>query len=296
MYISKLKHIIDKHDIYGIHRINGLKVVYVYILLAIVNALFTIPNPYFFFFYLPLTAYAADITTNSIHDKYIFYINTIIGTCIAITLFNMFKPYPLFFYLSVFVTSVLLYFYALNKQRNILPFIPIILSLASYSMLYPEISQNLKMLLANIWLTILAMLIVLGGNLLFPLSYYYRAWLRAFLLNCRDILNIVNRLAEGEKVEFSIRREHLRSMLMFAKMLPLNFPSFTVLRINLLLQDLYFECIYKLTNNSVNLANLQKNIRQLIIAIENEKPCTLVTADEPTLNKIASAWNRLCYV
>ena len=281
---------------YGIHRINGLKVVYVYILLAIVNSVFNIPNPYFFFFYLPLTAYAADITTNSIRDKYIFYIHTILGTCIAITLFNMFKPYPLFFYISVFVTSVLLYFYALNKQRMILPFIPIILSLASYSMLYPEISQNIRMLLANIWLTILAMLIVLGGNLLFPLSYYYRAWLRAFLLNCRDILNILNRLAEGEKVEFSIRRDHLRSMLTFSKMLPFNFPSFTVLKINLLLQDLYFDCIYKLNINSVNLESLQRNIRQLIIAIENEQPCTLVTSDEATLNQIVNSWNRLCYV
>lgn len=296
MFISKLKHIIDKHDIYGIHRLNGLKVVYVYILLATVNAIYNLPHPYFYFFYIPLTAIAADVTTTVIKEKYTFYVFTILGTCFAVLLFNMFKPYPLYFYLSLFVTSMLLYYCVLNKEKKLLPFIPIILSLASYSLVYTSISQNIKMMILNISITCLAMLVIIGGSLLFPLSYYYRAWLRAFLLNCKDILNILQKISSGEKLEFSIRQEHLRSMVTFAEMLPKRFPTFTVLKINLLLQELYFNCIYRVGSDSQELVILQKNIKLLINAIENEEPCTLLYSNEPTLNKITQAWNRLCYI
>lgn len=296
MFISKLKHIIDKHDIYGIHRLNGLKVVYVYILLAIVNMIYNIPHPYFYFFYLPLTAIIADITTTTIRKKYIFYILTVLGTCIAIIIFNFFKSYPLYFYLAVFITSVLLYYFVLNKQNNLLPFVPILLSLASYSLLYPSINQNIRMMLFNVAITFLAMLIIISGSLLFPLSYYYRAWLRAFHLNCKDILALLQKIAEENEIEFSIRQEHLRSMVTFAQMLPNKFPTFTILKINLLLQELYFNCVYRITVDATNIINLQKNMQILINAIEKEESCTTTGCSEPTFNKITRAWNRLCHI
>ncbi|WP_240610456.1 hypothetical protein [Legionella qingyii] len=60
MFISKLIRIIEDYDPYGNHRVNGVKVTYVLLILFAVNFIFSIPNPYFYYFYIPITAMAAE--------------------------------------------------------------------------------------------------------------------------------------------------------------------------------------------------------------------------------------------
>ncbi len=65
MFISNLIRTIEAYDPYGLHRLNGTKVVYVLLTLFIVNLLFDIPNPYFYFFYVPITAMSAEVVGNT---------------------------------------------------------------------------------------------------------------------------------------------------------------------------------------------------------------------------------------
>ena len=73
MFFSKLTHIIERYDRYGIHRLNGFKVVYILLILFLFNALFDIQNAYFYFFYIPITAMAAEVMGERVEQKYTFF-------------------------------------------------------------------------------------------------------------------------------------------------------------------------------------------------------------------------------
>ena len=72
MYISRLKDIVDTYDRFCIHRINGLKAFFVLELMFLFHFIYTVPNPYFYYFYVPLTAFAAELAGNSLEEKSLF--------------------------------------------------------------------------------------------------------------------------------------------------------------------------------------------------------------------------------
>lgn len=298
MFISELKHTIEAYDPYGIHRLNGFKVVYVLFILFAFNMLFNLSNPYFYYFYLPITAMTAEVMVDKIEDKYNLFIYTILGSCVMVFLFNMMRPYPFFFLLTMFSATVLLYFIALRWARLMVPLVPVILSLAAYSLLYPSLSLNFRMVLNNLYTTIFAMLVMVGALVLFPLSYYYRLWLRSFLYACQDMLDVLVFIRDEKPVHFALQQENTKRMVGFGAMLPRRLPVHTILKINLLCHRLILD--FSLKDHEVSaytpdeLELLIWNMKLLIISIKDETPCRLIYTHNPIFKKLIHAWNELC--
>ncbi|MDF1646561.1 MAG: hypothetical protein P1U61_06250 [Legionellaceae bacterium] len=298
MFISKLIHTIEQYDPYGIHRLNATKVVYVFFMLSVFNMFFYLPHPYFYFFYLPITAMAAEVMMETVKDKYLGFIYTIIGTCVMVVLFNTLRPYPLFFPVAIFAATVTLYLIALRHVGMMLPLVPIILSLATYSLLYPTLDNNFRMVIGNIFTTLFAMLIIVSSLLLFPLSYYYRLWLRAFLLSCREMLNDFSLILDEQVVHPSLLQENTKRMVDFSNLLPRRLPTYTILKINLLMHQLRTRLDVVNTPFMVmqkeDLVLLIQNLKLLIHAIEQETYCDLIFNQDPIFTKLIRSWNYLC--
>ncbi|MDF1757190.1 MAG: hypothetical protein P1U74_02700 [Legionellaceae bacterium] len=298
MFISKLTRTVEESDPYGIHRIDGCKVVYVYFMLSVFNVYFYIPHPYFYFFYLPLTAMAAEITGNTIESKYQGFIYTVLATCVLAFFFNMFRPYPLFFLFGSFVLTALFYYIALRYVRMLLPIVPICLALAIYSHLYPSISANPRMMIANVLSTLFALTIIVSSLSLFPLSYYYRSWLRAFVLILKEILQALLAISRQKDINSSLGQGHLQHMVGVGKMLPRKFPCYSVLKVNLLMNQIFLSCLVEKSEirklETEDLALFIKNIELLIEAVQNEQQCRVIFDRNKSFNKMIGSWNQLC--
>ena len=298
MFISKLIHTVEAYDPYGIHRLNGSKVVYVFFILAACNLLFHIPNPYFNFFYLPITALTAEVMMPRLQDKYRAFIYTVLGACFMVMLFNMLRPYPLFFLVAIFIATAGLYLIALYRVPMLLPLVPIMLSLAAYSLLYPAANTNLKMLLENLFTTLVAMCVIVSALLLFPLSYYYRLWLRAFYRASKALLENLRCIHDAKPIVVSLFEEDIKHMLGFSSMLPKQLPFYSILKINLYMHQLKNQSEVKdsplIHLDKTALSALMKNVELLVSAIEAEKPCEQNFTLLPAFTRLIQSWNALC--
>ncbi|MDX2345955.1 MAG: hypothetical protein QNK11_03675, partial [Legionella sp.] len=244
------------------------------------------------------TAMTAEVMMPRIQDKYRAFVYTIMGSCLMVILFNMFRPYPLFFFVAVFAATASLYLMALHRVRMMLPLVPIMLSLAAYSLLYPTLNANLKMLLENLFTTFVAMLVIISALLLFPLSYYYRLWLRAFRLACQALLANLLLIYQKQHVTVSLFEEDIKYMLDFSNMLPRKLPVYSILKINLLIHQLKNQSEVKesvlMHLDDKSLASLIQNVKLLIQAIEKETPCDLIFMQDAIFTKLIQTWNHVC--
>lgn len=297
MFISRLIRIIENYDQYGTHRVNGIKVVYVLLALFFFNSVFYIPNVYFYYFYIPITAMTVEVLFERIQDKYRAFIYVMVGTCVMVFLFNILKPYPLFFLFAVFVSAMLLYLLALHWRRIFLPIVPVILSLASYSLLYPNLNANLNMVVNNAVTTLFALIIILSALVLFPLSYYYRLWLRSFGLLLEETLDHLRMIQDKKPVQVLLVQGHTKHMITFANMLSRKLPTFTLLKINLLTNRLHMEsCV---PHGQFTAMQPEERIALItyfsgfIEAVKREKPYEIAHVNSLLL-KLVQAWNDLC--
>ena len=98
MFINSLKTKLVAYDRFGEHRVNGLKAVFILEILFLINMIYSIHTPYFYYFYIPLTAFAAEIAGNTLKDKFTLYFYTLLGSTISVFLFGMFSPYRTFLF------------------------------------------------------------------------------------------------------------------------------------------------------------------------------------------------------
>ena len=293
MFISKLINIIEEYDRYGEHRINGLKAVYSLMMLFFVNMVYSIPNPYFNYFYIPLTALGAEIVGVTVKHKYLLFFYTVAGSIISVFLFNITIIYPLVFLLFVFFYSLTLYLLAIHVSRNLLVPVPLILSLAVYSLSNGQINTNFYIALNNSLITLLAMLVIMVSMLFFPLSYYLRAWLRAFRLMLKQVLANFELILRNEQ-DTELIQPHLLMMVKFARLLPRKSPRFNILKINLLMNDLRLISSVEQSCSKVDIEQMITGLRYLINAVEANQECPLNISHEPLLIKIIMCWNKLC--
>lgn len=298
MFISKLTRTIEAYDPYGIHRLNGTKVVYILLVLFVFNGIFSIKNPYFYFFYLPITALTAEVMMNTVEEKYKAYVYTMLGAAFMVLVFNMVRPYPLFFLIFAFFSTITLYLMALKRIPMMMPFVPIILSLAVYSLLYPTLNSSLILVLNNVLTILFALLIIIAALYLFPLSYYYRLWLRAFLLACNAITKQLATHLAGETNKTLLLKDEIKHMLLFSNMLPRHLPTHDVLKINLLIQTLYLKSEVKTSSlyhmKTEEIVALKQNLEALMLAIKTESPCHLTFEKDATFQNVIKTWNALC--
>jgi hypothetical protein len=300
MFISKLTRIVEGYDPYGMHRVNGIKAAYVFFMLCIFNMMLNIPHVYFYYFYIPLTAMTAYVMVERIDDQYKVFTHAMFGTCCVVSLFNLLRPFPLFFLLAVFVSAMLLYIMAIHWKKLPLATVPIILSLAAYSLLYPNLNMNFHMIINNAMTTLLALVIILSSLILFPLSYYYRLWLRAFLFLLEEIIEHINMIREKKPIESLMIKGHTKHMMLFANRLPRSFPAWTILKISLLVHELHIKSSVPQSNITVmNEHELDVFIQELSDfrdAIKHEKLCNMHNIRHSSLLKIIRAWNHLCSI
>lgn len=298
MFISRLSEIVENYDRYGIHRLNGLKVVYVLLILFTINMIFTIPNPYFYYFYIPITAMGAEVAGETIEAKYRLFICTLFGAIVGVFLFNITNSYKIFSIFSSFFFAVALYLGALHIKRQMLVIVPLILSLSVYSLQYGQINTNFYAILNNGLTTLLAMVIIVAALILFPQSLYFRVWLRAYILVLKQIHGNLILIKQNQEVEIEPVQGHLIQLVRFAKMLPRKLPIFTILKINLLINELrVISCVadQKLIQIPKNeLDSLITNIGILISSVELEQKCKLPENDNLLVGRIVASWNSLC--
>lgn len=294
MFISKLTRILDQHDPLGIFRVHGIKVLYISLVLFGVNGLISVPHSYFYFFYVPITAMTAEVQGTTLQQKYVFFTGVTLGSLLIISLFNLFFPFPIFFLFFSFVITFLLYIYVL-QDNNKLFWVPIILSLASYSLNYRAFNGTPFDILNNAITIFVSMLVILCSLVLFPLSFYYRVWLRAFHkvvdLSLKNFLILQSGASTVTDIPANI--VHLRA---YAGMLPRCFPTYSILNMTFQIHKLYLaSCVYwapKPLFTTQEIAEIVQHLRQLVLAIEQEKTCYIAKGShKTTVHKIIHSWN-----
>ncbi|KTD13121.1 phage minor tail protein [Legionella hackeliae] len=297
MFMSKLYNVIEHYDQYGVHRLNGLKVVYILLILFLVNFLFSIPNPYFYYFYLPITALGAEMVGETLEEKYFLLFSCLIIAIVTVFLFDIFAVSP-FFWIFAFFYSAFLYLVAIDNRRHTLVIVPIALSLGAYSLLYREINISFYTVLSNCLTTILSMIIIFAALVLFPRSYYFRLWLRALLLLINQTLEHLLAMQNQRRIKYDPIQGHLIHLVQYANMLPHSFPTFSILKINLLMNKLHLlVCVTEEMALIMEGERFQRFINELDIfkkAIAKEKPCTLLKTSLPILDDLIQSWNYIC--
>jgi hypothetical protein len=297
MFISKLSSMLESYDKYGEHRLNGLKVVYVLLILYAGNLFFYIPNPYFYYFYVPITVMSAEVVGNTIKEKYFLFLYCLVSSAITIFVFNLFAPYW-FLFICVFLYSVLLYFSTIDNRQQVLVVVPISLALGAYSLLYEEINTNFYLILNNCATIILSMCIALGALACFPRGYYYRLWLRALSLLTTQIIEHLFQILDNQRPESDPVQGHVVQIVRYANMLPRSLPIYSILKINSLVNKLLLIVVLAEKNAMVIddtiIKKLISELSALKAAIEQEQPCEIKSASLEVLDKIIGSWNHLC--
>lgn len=306
LLLSQLQDKLLRYDPFGEHRTNGLKAVFVLELMFLFNLIYGIPNAYFYYFYIPLTAFAAEIAGNTLAEKFYFYCYTVIGSIIAVFCFGVFSSYKVFFIFFVFFFSFLIYFMALRKIKSLLVPAPLILSLAAYSMTYGNSNSNFYVALNHALQTTVAMLIVVGGLILFPRRYYLAIWRRAF---CNVVLNLENltaKICRGEIEQMPIING-LIVMDRYSKMLSRRMPYYSILKITLLTAELVMAMSYLLAFHKqlrqqyivvlqayyARLAQAARKGQSLPISVAEQR-LFAETHELRTLYQLIISWNYLC--
>lgn len=293
MFISKLTRILEQHDPFGIFRVNGIKAVYVLMILSVVNGAIYIPHAYFYFFYVPLTGLTAEALGTTIAQKYLFFIGVTLGTVLVIAIFNLCFPFPLIFLFVVFVMVGVMYLYLLKDQSKLF-WVPIILSLGSYSLNYRAVNGTPFEIFNNGLTIVISMLVVLGALALFPLSFYYRVWLRAFYqvanLSLKNFL-----ILQSGALSVTDTPIFIITMRTYAGMLPRCFPTYSIMNMTFHIHKMYLmSCVSWAPRpilTSQDIADLVQQLQILLIAIEQETPCIIQESAHPKIHKIIQSWN-----
>jgi len=298
MSISRQTRILENYDPYGIHRVNGIKVLYIVCVLFGVNFVVGIPNPYFYFFYAPLTALFAEVLGTTLKEKYQFFIFSALGSCCMIFIFDTLRVYPLLFLLFGFTGSLSLYLIILKKNRRFMPIIPIILSLSAYSLLYQQGHGNFYIILRNATIELVAILIILGALSLFPTDYYYRIWLRAFLALVTNTSKnfLLTKKQKSHQIEL-IHRDPV-NLLEYSGLISRQLPTYSIMKITFLMNRLYILSCAATTqhlqlDDDILYLTIQ-HLRQLRKAIRQEKPCQPIEDHAQPLSQLIRSWNYLC--
>lgn len=306
MFISQLKNKLVAYDKFGEHRINGLKALFVLELLFLFNFIYTVNNPYFYFFYVPITAFMAELLGNTLEEKYLFLFITIMGTALSIFLFGVISVYKTFFVFFVFFYSALLYYLVIHQLKRMLPLVPVILSLAVYSLIYVNADSNFYIALNHVLQMIVAMLVIFLGLYMFPKTYYLSIWRRAF---CQVVTNleILSKNIVEEEVKTVPIFSGIIVMERYSKMLSKKMKYYSILKITLLAFELIMSISYLVSFQKKIKVQYIKIFHHYLVILRNAalkkerivfKPQELALFNEThelkVLYRLILSWNYIC--
>ena len=307
MFISQLKDKLLAYDPYGEHWINATKALFALQLMMVFNFFSSMQNPYFYYFYAPLTCFTAEITGTTLEEKYLFLLFTLLGSALSIFLFDVLSIYKTFFVFFVFFYSLGLYFIVLKKLPNMLVVVPLILSVASYSLIYGSYTTgNFYVALNHALLTLAATVVIFIALYLFPQKCYFVIWRRAF---CDVIANLESfslKIINQEAKTVSISAGTIM-MARYAKMLPRWMKYLTILRLTMLAFELVMGMSYLFSFqkqvDKAHVVTLHSYLARFSTVCKKHKPLALKpqeasvfneTHELRTLYKLIVSWNYLC--
>lgn len=278
MFISQLKDKLAAYDKYKEHRINGLKALFVLELMILFYFFSSIDNPYFYYFYAPITAFTVEAAGTTLKEKYLLLLYTLLGSILSIFLFGVLSVYNVFFIFFVFFYSLALYFLVLHNFRKMLVIVPLILSLASYSLIYGvEADSNFYLAINNALYTLAATVVIFSGLFLFPKRYYFEIWERAFFEVITGLESLSAKICKGEVKTIAIF-SGIIVMERYAKMLPKNIKCYSILKITILTFELILTMSY--------LLSFQKQLRKEYVVVLNHylaRLCNACKSRQPVL-------------
>ena len=297
MFISKLTQRVEQYDPYGFYRLNGIKIVYVLLVMYGCNVFFDIKSPYFFYFYMPLTVISLEFVAETIKDKYTIFIHTMLQTLLLIMCLSIAIWFPLFFILFTFLSASSLYLMVFHKKYLSLTAVSTSLSLAAYSFNYINFNSNLFNLIISISDSLLASLIIIAACILFPRRYYYRLWSRALYLLMQDTLLQLTRYTSSDKTNKKSINYHMIKVNQFSKILRSKRYSYSVAKINLLAYRIHsLSCVTqepRLIFTDEELQTLKQGIADFMQAIQKYQPCAIPKGPYPILHALIRSWNYL---
>lgn len=306
MYISLLNDKLMAYDPYGIHRTNGLKSIYLLELMLVFELCSSISHPYFYFFFVPMICLNAEIVGNTLQEKYLFLFWSIIGSSVSVFLFGVCSIYKTFFVFFVFFYSTIIYYLLISKLKNMLPAAPLVLGLASYSLIYVNKDVNFYIALNHFLETMVGGCVMFAGLYLFPNTYYLAIWRRAFSQVITHLDFTTAQLCGGELKTVTIF-PGMVIMERYAKMLPREKKTFTILKITRLTFQLVVFMSYLTSVETQHwieyievlhgyLPKLRDAIKKRETVIINEQELDLFKASHELriIYNLIRSWNYLC--
>lgn len=306
MFISQLRSKLNAYDPFGEFRTNGLKGLFVVELMFIFNYFYSVDNPYFYFFYLPLTAFAAEIAGTTVKDKYTFLFFALSGSTVLVFCYGLISYNPTFFIVFVFVSSCVVYYIAIFKIKSMMVAAPTILGLAAYSLLYGDSDANFFVALNNALKSVVASVIIFAGLYIFPKSFYLSIWKKALCDVLLTLNTITEQIKQGEIKDVPIFKGFM-IMGRYSKMMSRRMKYYSIIKITLLALHLVTEASYlSHFHKSIKkeyIVALQKYTSLLYDACMTGDLVTLTGHDKAviksieelnTIHRLILSWNYLC--
>jgi len=306
MFISQLKNKLLDYDKFGIHRTDGLKVMFIFFIMIFVELFTNIKHPYFYYFFVPINCMNAELIGTDLKEKYFYLFVCLLGAIITIFFFNLFSIYKTFFILFVFFYTLAFYYFFIVKFEKMIPIVPLILGLGSYSLIYVNQSSNLYIAMNDALQTIAASGVMFAGLYLFSKRYYLIIWDRAFNDMMVNLEVLTAGICKGE-VSAVGTFPGLTVMSRYSKMLPQNIKCYSILKITLLTHELLMSMSYLIVFEKqlqmeyvmilhayiTKLSRACKQHEPLAIPIK-ERPIFNATYQLKTLYQLILSWNYLC--
>ena len=306
MFISQLKARLVAYDPYGIHRTNGLKALFILVLMLVFELFSSMVHPYFYYFFVPINCLNAEIIGNTIKQKYLFFIYSILGSIMSIFLFGVFSVYKTYFVFFVFFYSAALYYFFIYRLKNMLAVVPVILGVASYSLIYLRADSNFYIALNHALETIVGACVIVAGLYIFPKKYYLAIWRRAFYEVMVHLEVLCAKLSRREEVKIGII-SGVVMMQRYSKMLPRKGKSYSLLKITLLAFELGMSMSYFISFEKQlrieYLRVLHSYLEKLCQALKKREPVALTSQERPVFNtshelrilyQLILSWNYVC--
>jgi len=307
MFISRLKDKFYAYDKYGEHRTNGVKVLFVLEFMMVFYFFSSITNPYFYYFFVPLTCFAAEVAGTSLEEKYLYLFSVLTGSIITIFLFDVLSIYKTFFVFFAFFYALTIYYVVLNKLPTMILVVPAMLGLGSYSLIYVgHRDSNFYVALNHSLNTLSAMGVMFLALFLFPQKYYFFIWRRAFL-EVIDHMEDFFRRALNEEAKTVPIFPGVIMMQRYAQMLSRKMKYYTIVRITMLTFELVMGMSYILSFQKHMKMGYVRVFHEYLVtfneACKKYQPVILTPWDFKALqltyelrlmHKLILSWNYLC--
>lgn len=296
MFIYRLIEKLQTYDPYHIHYWNGVRAVIALIGLFTVNYFYAVENPYFYYFYVPMTCLSLEVLGGTVMEKNRLFMYGVFWSALAILLFGLCAHHPVLELIVIFVFSVFIYQHFIAYYQYPLISAATVLSLAAYSMNYHNI--DFYMVWYHFGITIFAGTIVFAVLNLLPSKIYFLIWYRIFSQNLTLVLRLFQ--AQGDRqlamkilASFPLQLRYARMPQQKRVNLLKLSARFHELVENLVAMVLFSEYFFE------NHQALQKNLSYLSHHVNQRTPCLLElfersNATEELIYKIAKDWNTLC--